>query len=140
MNISLCLRPTQRIEQRIDLAQLAIAGGASESIFPLVEAWLQESTDHWNALRVVSCRKADPGFRSVVDFVVVSVCPELRRACFRFYEDEGMPMRELIGERERLYIERKALLFLEVAYAAFSEKRRLSWAQALSTARELEVA
>ena len=136
--LSLCLRPSVRQEHRIDLSLLAVTGGASDSVFPLVEAWLQETTDHWNALRVISARKVDSGFRSVVDFVFVSVCPELRRACFAFYDGDGKSLREMISESERRYLERKVLLFLEVAYAAFSEKRRLSWGAALELVQLLE--
>jgi hypothetical protein len=136
--IALILQQAQT--HRIELEQLDLTGGASDSIFPLVEAWLQASTDHWNALRAVANRKADIGFRSVVDFVLVGVCPELKRQCFSFYDGDGQPLRETIAERERCYIERKMLLFLEVAYAAFCEHRQLSWSQALATVRELEAA
>ena len=129
-----------RQAQRLELEQLALTGGASDSIFPLVEAWLQESTDHWNALRAVSCRKSDPGFHSVVDFVLVGVCPELRRSCFAFYDDRGKPLRELVTERERNYFERKMLLFLEVSYAMFCDKRSASWAQTLEIVHNLEEA
>jgi len=140
MNLCLRLKTAQCLHQRIDLEQLAVAGGASDSIFPLVEAWLQQSTDHWNSLRAIAGRKRDPGFRSVVDFIVASVFPELRAPCARFYAGRGPALRELVSEARRSYIERRALLFLEVAYAAFSEKRRASWSWALGLVRRLEAA
>jgi len=136
--IGLCL--ALRSEQRIDLEQLQLSGGATTSIFPLVEAWLQESTDHWNALRAVSSRKIDDGFWSIVDFIFVGVFPKFRRACFRFYSGDGPVLHEMISEPERRYFERKMLAFLEVAYAAFSEKRRLSWSGTFELMLALEVA
>lgn len=126
--------------QRVELSQLPVAGGASGSIFPLVEQWLAESTDHWNALRRISRSKTDPGFRSVVDFVLVGVCPALRAPCFSFYEDEGPALRDMVTERERAYHERRVLAFLELAYAAFQEKRRLSWGAAVALVDEIEAA
>lgn len=141
-SLGLCLHPilAQRQQQRINLEQLSIAGGASTSIFPLVEDWLQASTDHWNALRAVAARKTDPGFRSVVDFLVVGVCPEFQIPCERFYEGKGPPLRNLVSEERRKYVERRVLCFLEVAYAAFLEKRRLSWSTALELVFWAEVA
>jgi hypothetical protein len=140
MNLSLVPCLVQHQVERVQLELLQVAGGASDSIFPLVEAWLQEGTDHWNALREISQRKTDPGFRSVVDFVFVAMHPSFKRACFAFYDKGGPPLRKLITESERRYFERRMLAFLEIAYAAFSNKRRLSWATASTLVDELEVA
>ena len=138
--MNLCLIPQVQQRQTLNLEQLAVAGGASESVFPRVEAWLQESTDHWNALRAVSKRKVDVGFHSVVDFVFVSVCPSFRQSCLAFYAGEGPPLRDLVQEARCRYFERRVLAFLEVAYAAFSAKRQLSWASAIEIVNLLEVA
>ncbi len=109
-------------------------------MFPAVESWLQESTDHWNALRVISTRKSDSGYRSVVDFVLVSVCPSLRKPCLAFYAGKGPTLREMVTEAERRYYESRMIAFLEIAYAAFSEKRRMSWSAAVELVDLLEVA
>lgn len=138
MNLSLCLAP--RLSQRVQLEQLDIAGGASSSVFPVVEAWLQESTDHWNALRAISTRKFDSGYRSVVDFVLASVCPSLREPCFAFYSGNGPALRDMVTEAERRYYEHRVIAFLEIAYAVFSEKRRMSWSEAVELVDLLEVA
>lgn len=138
--MSLRLIQRQALRQSVKLEQLAVAGGASASVFPLVEAWLQESTDHWNALRSIARRKVDAGFHSVVDFVFVAVCPSFRRHCLDFYAGDGPPLRDLVMEPERRYFEHRLLAFLEVAYAAFSAKRQLSWASAVEIINLLEVA
>lgn len=138
--MSLRLIQRQSLRQSVKLEQLAVAGGASASVFPLVETWLQETTDHWNALRAISKRKVDAGFCSVVDFVFVSVCPSFRRACLDFYAGDGPPLRDLVTESERRYFERRLLAFLEVAYAAFQTKRQLSWASAVEIVNLVEVA
>ena len=140
MNLRLTPCLTQTQSQRVQLEQLAIAGGASSSVFPVVEAWLQESTDHWNALRVISARKIDSGYRSVVDFILALVCPSLREPCFAFYEGKGHALRDMVTEIERRYYERRCIAFLEIAYAVFSEKRRLSWSEAIELVDLLEVA
>lgn len=140
MNLCLSQHQVQSSRQHLQLDLLAIAGGAAASVFPLVEAWLQETTDHWNALRDISKRKVDSGFHSVVDFILVSVCPSYRRSCFAYYEGEGLPLRDLVTESERRYLERRMLAFLEVAYAAFSSKRRLSWEAAVAVVDFMEVA
>jgi hypothetical protein len=138
MNLSLV--PRLALAPRVKLEQLDIAGGASCSVFPAVEAWLQESTDHWNALRAISTRKFDSGFRSVVDFVLASVCPSLREPCLAFYAGNGPALRDLVTETERHYYERRTIAFLEIAYALFSEKRRASWSAAVELVDLLEVA
>jgi hypothetical protein len=138
--MSLRLVQRQAPRQSVKLEQLAVAGGASTTVFPLVESWLQESTDHWNALRAISKRKVDAGFHSVVDFVFVSVCPSFRQPCLDFYAGDGPPLRDLVMEPERRYFERRILAFLEVAYAAFSSKRQLSWASAVEIINLVEVA
>lgn len=138
--MSLRLIQRQSLRQNVKLEQLAVAGGAAATVFPLVEAWLQESTDHWNALRAISKRKADVGFHSVIDFVFVAVCPSFRRPCLDFYAGDGPPLRDLVTEPERRYFERRLLAFLEVAYAAFQAKRQLSWASAVEIINLLEVA
>ena len=140
MNLGLSLSQRVVQEPRLQLDLLAVSGGATRTIFPLVEKWLQETTDHWNALRVISKRKVDSGFHSVVDFILVSVCPAYRQGCFAYYAEEGPPLREIATERERRYLERRLLAFLEVAYAAFVSKRRLSWEAAVAVVDFLEVA
>jgi hypothetical protein len=140
--VNLALRLTPQVTQRqaLQLELLPLTGGACDSIFPLIEAWLQESTDHWNALREISSKKTDPGFQSVIDFILVTLHPSLKRSCFAFYDKGGLPLRKLITERERCYFEGRMHVFLEIAYAAFSNKRRLSWAAASAIVDEVEAA
>ena len=139
---SLRLVQSQSQSQHLQLAQLVIAGGASSCVFPAVEAWLQESTDHWNALRAISTRMIDHGYRSVVDFILAEVCPSLREPCLAFYVGNGPALRDMatVTEKELRYYECRMIAFLEIAYTAFSEKRRVSWSTAVELLDLLEVA
>jgi len=106
---------------------LELVGGSTESIFPEVEAFLQASSDHQNALDWVASRKKADRYRSVVDFLFCELYPEHRGACFRFYLSGDQPFRELITMAQRSMYAWEMLQALRIAYGAFCDKRRLSW-------------
>jgi hypothetical protein len=141
--IGLCLMPVQelRLRQtlRLDLSQLDVAGGATLSIFPLVEALLASSEAHRVALEAASSRRVDKGFRSIVDFVLVATFPRLLRPCLAFYEGNGEPLGERIGERERRYLERRMLVALEFFVACKASGVRPSWSAALEALDAFEL-
>jgi len=126
METTLCLRQ-----------ELSISGGSSESCLPLVEAWLNESTDHWNAFSFVARRKDMDRYHSICDFLLCEIVTEERSSCFRFYNDRGRQLREIRSARQIAYYEAKILVFLEVCYAAFCQERRLSWRDAVRCVEEL---
>lgn len=116
------LRQTLKQEQALQTRD-----SVTTTIFPLVEAWLQETTDHWNSFRALKGKRNADAFRSVMDFLFVGVFPSYRRACMAFYAGKEPPLRKTLKERERAYMERKILLFLEVSFSQFCEDRRVSW-------------
>jgi hypothetical protein len=119
-----------------------ISGGSTgaRSVLVLAEAWLNESTDHWNALQFVASRKDMARYDSVLDFVLCEVCVEERAACLRFYEGRGGNLASIRSERLIAYYDAKVLVFLEVCYAAHCERRRLSWSRAVQIVEEIEKA
>lgn len=134
----LMLLQTQSQRQEQSQKQ-AITGGVTDSLFPLVEAWLQESSDHWNAFRRVRRSKTavSKTYRSVLDFLLCEVVPEHRAACTSFYLGGGAPLRELISPAEVRALEARLLLFLAVAYAAFVQQRACSWSTAVEIVDEI---
>lgn len=119
---------------------LAVTGGATESVMPKIDAWLQESADHWDALQFVASRKDMDRYWSVVDFLLCEICPEERAACLRFYADKGPRLVDMRSTRLIACHEAKIIVFLEVCYAAHCEQRRLSWRAATEIVREVSSA
>jgi hypothetical protein len=93
--------------------------------FPRVE-WLGDS-DHQKALEWVARRKNMDRYRSRVDFVCMEVFPELQYGRWRYYRDEGPPLRELLEPEDIARREQVLLCALAYAYATFKENRRVSW-------------
>lgn len=118
--LQLCTAP--ELEQT-----LALTGGAAQTIFPQVEAWLAQDGDHWQAFTAIRGRKSMARYRSVVDFLVGEAVPVLRPACFAFYRGQGPALRDLLTPRQVARVEAQLLAFLAVAYEAFAQKRALSW-------------
>jgi hypothetical protein len=114
----------------VHLALVQSLAPATDSIFPAVEAWLQEDSDHQRAFDRIKGRKNAGRYRSVIDFLVGEVCPEERAACFAYYRGEGPQLVELHSERRIRFIESKLLVFLTLAYEAHCQARALSWGQA----------
>lgn len=52
-----------------------VGGGMSATVFPRVEAWLEEDSDRWNAFARLKGRRSSRRFRSVVDFLLCDVVP-----------------------------------------------------------------
>jgi len=108
-----------------------VSGGATDSIFPKVDAWLQEDGDHQRALDHIAGRKDMDRYRSQVDFVFAELHPEWRNKTFAFYADRGKQLRFLLADKQRAFYEARMIALLEVAYAAYCQDRALSWTGAI---------
>ncbi len=128
MNLSL------RLSQSLAITTV---DAAAASIFPLVEEWLQETTDHWNAFEMITKRKNQDRYRCVVDMLFCELFTNFRPLCMAFYAGKGPQLRFIISERSRAFAEAKLLVLLQVAYEAFSQKRALSWNRAVTIVEEL---
>lgn len=125
-------------------AQVPVVGGASASVFPLVEAWFSggdDAGDRHNALRRIAGRRNIGRYRSVIDFVLCETTPSYRPACFAFYlsEDAGA-LRAVAGPAELRALEARLVLFLTIAYEAFVQDRRMSWRRAVEWVEYLSAA
>lgn len=79
-----------RMETRAAMVQaLQLLDGATESIFPQVEALLLNSVEYQHALEYVAVRKKMGRYMSVVDFLFCELHPKWRMACQRFYLGNG---------------------------------------------------
>jgi hypothetical protein len=114
--MNMCLRVRQELKLR---------GGWTATVFPEVEEWLRED-DHQDALDWVASHKKADRYHSVMDFLFVEVNPQYRSLCFRFYESPDSP----VGIADRVYHRDRLLVFLQLAYAAYSKKHKLSWSEA----------
>ena len=101
---------------------LALIGGATESIFPQVEALLLSNTDYQDALQYVASRKNMDRYRSMMDFLFCELFPEWKASCFRFYENEGPALREQISIEEILHYNNKLLKAMDVAIELFKTR------------------
>lgn len=124
------------IQQQLCL-ELQLTGGSTTSIFPEVEKWLQQSSDHEMALLYVSKRNNgwQDRYVSVVDFLYAQVVPGGRAQCSRYYrtDNEEHTVRYLITMQERNFFARQMILALEIAYQCWQEKRYQSWASIRET-------
>jgi hypothetical protein len=130
MQMGLRLTVEQCIQQKLCL-QLQLTGGSTESIFPEVEKWLQQSSDHQMALRYVS--KRNPGwqdrYQSVVDYLYAQVVRGARTEVLTYYktgrvEDKA---RFKMTMAQRNFYAAQMVLALEIAYQCWTEKRAASW-------------
>lgn len=106
---------------------LALVGGATESLFPQVEALLLGETDYQEALEYVAARKKMDRYHSVIDFIFCELHPEWRMSCRRYYEGNGQQLCGQITTVQLMEYNRRLLKALEVARETFAEKRRENW-------------
>ena len=101
-----------------------------DSIFPLVEAWL-ETTDHQKALMYVSAKKMATmdHYRSKIDYLFCELFVEFQKPCRQFYKGDGEVLGFLLEPEQRTRFEAGMLEALDGAYWAFCKKRQLSWVQ-----------
>jgi len=113
---------------RVALIQsLQMVGGATQSIFPQVEALLLGSSDYQRALEYVAARKNMEKYRSAMDFLFCELHPKWRMACQRYYADSGPQLKDQISPEQLVEFNERLIKALEVAYELFCEQRRKSW-------------
>ncbi len=116
---------------------LEVAGGATESVFPLVEAWLEVDSDRWGAFTRIRGKRRMTPYRSVIDFLLCETIPEHRAQCLTFYAGGGAQLRELATPVQLAAMQARLLLFLTLAYEAFTQHRALSWRKAVEMVDEI---
>lgn len=107
--------------------ELDVTGGATETIFPVIDKMLTDSTEFQEALAFVAARKDMRRYRSMVDFLVCELVPFYQGGCFRYYDGKGPQLKKLINEETRVRLEWRMQAALEIAKERMEEKRRLSW-------------
>lgn len=96
-----------------------------ESCLPLSEAFILESPQHFQALRSWAVDEAE--YRSLMDYLLVSVFPHEKPGCLAHYAGRGPRLIEL---RTATYIKRLDILmhrFLRESYRIFSDERAARW-------------
>jgi len=111
--------------QIMDLTPLF--GGISRSCLVDSELFLEESSDHANALRHIARRKNMDRYKSVIDFCVGELFSSWRPHIFRYYGGCGFTMIEQTTEQERRQIDKKLLKLLKTSYLWFCEGRKVHW-------------
>lgn len=106
---------------------LALTGGATLTIFPLTETWLFEAGDHQCGLEHVGRRKNMERYRSVMDFLFCELFTKYQKDCFRYYEDKGPLLKEMISEEQVARYDSILLQAVKIAYQAFCEERKVTW-------------
>ncbi len=120
--MSLSLRLVPRMDQSLQLV-----GGATESIFPQVEAMLLGDGDYQDALEFVAARKKMSSYRSMIDFLFCELHPEWRMKCRAFYNGNGPQLKDQISVEQLMEFNARLFKALEVAHKLFTEKRCKSW-------------
>jgi hypothetical protein len=131
----------QRLTLDLEIFQaMQISGGATQSLFPRVEALLFSSSEYQQALRHVSSKKKMSGYRSVMDFLFCEIFTEYQRACRQFYDDKGPSLQEILSYEQCLIFEDALLRGLMVAHQARLRKLRMAWAGFSAKTRKIQKA
>jgi hypothetical protein len=135
--MKLQLTVAQEILQNLEL-RMELTGGVTESLFPKVEEWLQESSDRQYVVRTIqSFARVDDtgGYKSVVDYIFANVYPSWRKHVFRYYRGKGSQLKHQITNAERLKMQRRMLKCLEILDAIRKIRGvQASWKQVRSLA------
>lgn len=98
----------------------------TRSIFPRVDEALDE-TDNQKALAFVGAKKDMSRYRSLVDFLFCEIFIEYRAGCFRYYDDLGPQLKEILNEQQTLWFEKALFQALEIAREKFEAHLALTW-------------
>ena len=106
---------------------LLITGGATESIFPLVEAVLLNLTDYQIAINFMADSKEVRHYRSLIDFLFCEINPSWKTACFQFYLGSGKQLKDLLKPRQIKLYQFQLLKALELALLFYEKQLSKSW-------------
>ena len=123
LGYEMCMRQEQHCKMSLSLDFY----GMTSTIFPKVEAWLQEDGDHWMALQFVASKRTMEKYKHTVDFLVCEIFTNVRPYCMAYYAGRAPLLRDLITEETRASSERIMLLALGLAYTLWNDQRELSW-------------
>ncbi len=121
LSMSVCLIQNPQLR----LCGVRVVGGASESIFPAVDALL-EDRQYQKAIVFAVRKKEVRRYRSFVDFLYCELFNDWVR-CFQYYEGDGPPFRDLIDEPRCRQIESQLIDALHLAHKLFADKEIMSW-------------
>lgn len=104
-------------------------GGASDSIFKKSERFLLSSTKVQEALeRLSDDDDTNPeDYQSLMDYIVCAIFPEIKPACFAYYDGEGPQMRGLISPSQIEQLDRLILAILKIVTLLEESNSSASW-------------
>ena len=117
-------------EMRCELRQsMDLVGGATTTIFPVVERMLCGETDCQLALEFVAGRKEMDRYHSMIDFLFCEIWTAFRSRCFTYYQKGGDErlLKNFLTEDERANFERWMISALSLAKDRLNAKRHASW-------------
>ena len=110
------------------LQEFELCGGATDSLFPHVEARLMADVEAQKALVFVAQSKEVSRYASMMDFLFCETFPEHRGRCQKFYASEGPPLRQTLSDLpEWKFYDRVMRGALEFAKAAFRQGDKVAW-------------
>ena len=124
------MRLSFKVVQKVRLKLgLDIEGGVTSSIFPEIELWLNEDTDHYNAVRFFGRRRKMDKYRSLVDFLVSETFDEIKHLCMKFYAGKGCLLIDdpIMTVEKRRTMALRLMIALKHCYTIFCEQRKKSW-------------
>ncbi|MEK7575102.1 MAG: hypothetical protein AAB511_02640 [Patescibacteria group bacterium] len=102
--------------------ELQVSGGLTGSIFPKVDALL-EQTDFQLALQHVASRKNMERYRSMVDFLFCEIFKQFQRQCFLYYYEDGPQLSKIVTDEARLrWFEEMLVRSLNLAHQEMSRE------------------
>jgi hypothetical protein len=108
--------------------EFRLCGGATDSLFPQVEAALLGDLEAQEALFYVAESKSVRRYWSLMDFAFCEIFPEHRGKCRAYYEAGGASLREMLSEVEEWrFYNRVMIEALAFAKAAYRLRRRAPW-------------
>jgi hypothetical protein len=108
--------------------QTVINDSCSDSVFTATEAWLEEGK-HRRAIKTfISDREVDEEYRSLMDFVYVSLFPHWREKCFLYYRGKGPQLRKQATPKMIRLMDQHILKVLTVCYMLWEQEQHIEWA------------
>ena len=106
--------------------EVDLIGGNTRSIFKNTERYLQED-NHLKALKVFSRNKSTDKYHSYMDFFFCEAFPHLKSNCFRYYNDEGPALRDMIKKISLVKYDLYLLRIAKHAYNIYEKEQKRSW-------------
>jgi len=100
---------------------------ATLSIFPQVEAILENDEDYLLAIYSLAKRKRIDRYRNIIDFLFCELNPQHSKFCFDFYRGGDVNLHDRLTAEEVVHYNEQLLSLLKFALKHYEKGGHISW-------------